>query len=113
MLPKPPSWKCCEITVEGGTTKTPIKFFHRDAWECLCFLFGNPIFDGHLDLAPYKSFEDDFQKVRLYGNPNSGQYPWRVQVSLFFRFSIRRLLNDIEECCRRRRDPRPSDAGFR
>ncbi|KLO04383.1 hypothetical protein SCHPADRAFT_836422 [Schizopora paradoxa] len=52
VLPKTPSWKCCEVAVEGGRTKKPIKFFHRDAWECFCFLFGNPIFDGHMRLSP-------------------------------------------------------------
>ncbi|KLO14575.1 hypothetical protein SCHPADRAFT_826246 [Schizopora paradoxa] len=82
ILPKTPSWKCCEIEVEGGTTKSPIKLFYRDGWECLCFLFGNPAFDGHLQLSPFKLFEDDFQKIQIFGDPMSGNYPWRVQDSV-------------------------------
>lgn len=81
MLPKPPSWKCCEVAVEGGTTKMPIKFFYREGWECYTFLFGNPVYHGNMSIVPYKQFEDDQQKIRLYGDPNSGHYPWRVQVS--------------------------------
>ncbi len=80
VLPKPPLWKCREITVEGGTTRTPIKFFFRDGLECFCFLFGNPVFFENLEIEPYMIFEDDFQENQVFSEPNSGKYTWKVQV---------------------------------
>ncbi|KLO05267.1 hypothetical protein SCHPADRAFT_839614 [Schizopora paradoxa] len=67
MLPKPPSWKCREITVKGGKTTKPISFFYRDGLECFLYLFGNPIFNGYMELRPYKHFEDEFQKGETLG----------------------------------------------
>lgn len=80
MLPKPPSWKCREIVIEGGTTSNPIKFFYRDGLECLLFLFGNPVFHGRIELKPYKLFEDDQQKIQVFNEPFTGKLPWRIQV---------------------------------
>ncbi|KLO05546.1 hypothetical protein SCHPADRAFT_839244, partial [Schizopora paradoxa] len=80
ILPKPPTWKHCEVKVEGGTTNKPITFYHRDGYESFLFLFGNPLFHGHMRFSPYREFEDDFQKIQLFSEIFSGMFPWRVQV---------------------------------
>ncbi|KLO04459.1 hypothetical protein SCHPADRAFT_840547 [Schizopora paradoxa] len=67
LLPKPPSWQCCEVTVEGGRTSKPIKFYHRDGFDCFCFMFGNPIYNGYISLTPYKEYEDDQQNGETLG----------------------------------------------
>lgn len=54
LLPSPPRWKSCEVAVPGGTTKGKTELLFRDGFECFSFLFGNPIFQGQLDLSPQR-----------------------------------------------------------
>lgn len=82
-LPKPPAWKGRVVTVEGGTTKKPIVLLYRDGLELFKFLFGNPLFKGHQEHVPRRVWEDDLREVQFFGEPNSGDFVYEIQVSCF------------------------------
>lgn len=77
MLPRPPPWKSCEVTVEGGTTKKPIKLFLRESIDMFSFLFGNPVFARNQQHVPTRIWEDDDM---VFDDPMTGKMPWEVQV---------------------------------
>lgn len=79
-LPKPPAWKGRVVTVEGGTTKDPIVLLYRDGLEVFKFLFGNPIFKGQQSHVPRHTWEDDSREVQFFGEPNTGDYVFEIQV---------------------------------
>jgi hypothetical protein len=52
LLPKVPEWKSELIKFDGFPTKDPMDLYYRDTIECVKHLFGNPLFDGHMDYQP-------------------------------------------------------------
>ncbi|KAH8109742.1 hypothetical protein DFH11DRAFT_1515182 [Phellopilus nigrolimitatus] len=78
-LPSPPKWKETEVSVKGGTTKKPLTLLYRDGLECFKYLFGNPLFQNHMDFIPRRVYTDDKQKERLYSEIMTGDYVWDVQ----------------------------------
>ncbi|KLO03827.1 hypothetical protein SCHPADRAFT_948276, partial [Schizopora paradoxa] len=75
-LPNPPQWKSCIVKVDGGTTRKPIRFFHRNSKSVFRFLFGNPLYANHQDLKPVRVWEDGIQ---LFEGPMSGSITWEIQ----------------------------------
>lgn len=80
MLPKPPPWKCKVVTVEGGTTKEPLKLFYRDGLELFKFLFANPLFVDHFQAVPSKVWADFDKEVQLFSEEMEGELAWKLQV---------------------------------
>lgn len=66
--------------VEGGTTKHPIVFLYRDGKELFKFLFGNPLFQGRMTLAPFREWADATRDVQVFNGPMSGDFAWKIQV---------------------------------
>ncbi len=83
MLPKPPAWKSCVVSVEGGTTKEPLVLFYRDGLEVFKFLFGNPLFEQLQDYVPTKIWADYENDIRIFEGPFTGGPHFRNQVSSF------------------------------
>ena len=80
LLPKAPEWECTPLTVEGGTTKEPILYYHRKGLKCFRFLVGNPIFREHSEYVAYKAFADNERTRRLFGSGMSGDWADEMQV---------------------------------
>ncbi|KLO05486.1 hypothetical protein SCHPADRAFT_946867 [Schizopora paradoxa] len=78
-LPKPPAWKAREIIVEGGSTRKPIIFLYRDGLELFKYLFGNPILQGRMQLAPFREWADAMRDLQVFGDPMSSNLPWEIQ----------------------------------
>ncbi|KAH8102792.1 hypothetical protein DFH11DRAFT_1521671, partial [Phellopilus nigrolimitatus] len=78
-LPSPPKWKETKVSVKGGTTKKPLTLLYRDGLECFKYLFGNPLFQNHMDFIPRRVYTDNTQKERLYSEIMTGDYVWDVQ----------------------------------
>lgn len=71
------------VTVEGGTTKKPIILLYRDGLEVFKFLFGNPIFKGYQEHVPRHMWEDETCNMQFFGEPNTGDFVFEIQVSCF------------------------------
>ena len=89
MLPKVPDWKSKKITLPGYVTREPMYLFFRDALDCTEYLFGNPLFAGHMDFSPTQSYRDAEQTIRIYSEWMTGEAAWNMQVrfSVLFIFS--------------------------
>lgn len=110
-LPKPPPWKSRVVKIPGGKTKKPLTLLYRDGLECFRFLFGNPVYSGHMEFHPRRTWSSDSKQERLYSEIMTGDLPWRIQVSLsdfFPGIYIYRILG----IGRRRRDTGPGTPRF-
>ena len=58
-----------------------MELYYRDAIECTEFLFGNHMFAGHMDLAPYRLYRTAEKGERLYSEWMSGNCAWEMRVS--------------------------------
>jgi len=45
-LPKAPTWKMQDVSIEGYETTKPVVIFYQDPLECIQALLRNPIFEG-------------------------------------------------------------------
>lgn len=70
--------------MEGGTTKCPIVLLYRDGKELFQYLFGNPLFQGRMTLAPFREWADATRDIRVFSGPMSGELPWEIQVTLIY-----------------------------
>ena len=77
LLPQPPPWKSVVVTVDGGSTQKPIKFFYRDAFDMFRFQYGNPIFANHQSNVPTRVWEDE---IEILEGPMTGNLAWEIQV---------------------------------
>ena len=80
MLPKVPNWKSKKITLPGYATREPMCLFFRDALDCVEYLFGNPLFAGHMDFSPTRLYRDAEQTIRIYSEWMTGDIAWNMQV---------------------------------
>ncbi len=80
MLPQPPAWKSRTVSVEGGTTKTPLVLFYREGLEVFKFLFGNPLFEQLQDYVPTKIWADYENDIRILDGPFTGDLTFEIQV---------------------------------
>ena len=77
-LPHGPQWSSVEVQLDGIQTEEPIILYMRDAEEITEYLFGNPLFAGHMNLVPVKHFDKDGK--RIWNEPISGSQAWDTQV---------------------------------
>lgn len=82
MLPKVPDWKSKKIALPGYATREPMYLFFRDALDCVEYLFGNPLFAGHMDFSPTRLYRDAEQTIRIYSEWMTGDTAWNMQVRL-------------------------------
>lgn len=80
MLPSPPPWRQRVLHVPGSSTKRPLTLLYRDGLECFEFLFGNPLYFGHCDVAPKRVWTDEERKERLFTEMMTGDMAWDIQV---------------------------------
>lgn len=80
MLPKVPDWKFKKITLPGYATREPMHLFLRDALTCAEYLFGNPLFAGHIDYSPSRLYRDAEKTIRVYSEWMTGDVAWNMQV---------------------------------
>ncbi|KAI0037269.1 hypothetical protein FA95DRAFT_1463589, partial [Auriscalpium vulgare] len=79
LLPSGPRWKSKAITLPGYPTKSTMTLFYRDSLECLERLFGNPLFDGHMDYRPKQVYTAAERAVRVFGEWMTGDVAWKMQ----------------------------------
>ncbi|KAI0039113.1 hypothetical protein FA95DRAFT_1504627 [Auriscalpium vulgare] len=79
LLPSGPRWKSKAITLPGYATKSPMKLFYRDSLECLEHLFGNPLFDGHMDYRPKQVYTAAEHAIRVFSEWMTGDVAWKMQ----------------------------------
>jgi hypothetical protein len=54
--------------------------FFRDALDCVEYLFGNPLFAGHMDFCPTRLYRDAERTIRVYSEWMTGDVAWNMQV---------------------------------
>ena len=82
MLPQPPGWKSRVVSVEGGSTKEPLRLFYRDGLEVFRFLFGNPLFENLQDFVASKVWADVGNDIRVFEGPFTGDHAYEIQVRM-------------------------------
>ena len=87
-LPSPPRWKEVEVSIEGGTTRDPLTLYYRDGLECFKFLFGDPLFQDHMEYVPRCEFTAGEKPERLFNEIMTGDRAWALQVSSVFRYNV-------------------------
>ena len=87
-LPSPPRWKEVEVSIEGGTTRDPLTFYYRDGLECFKFLFGDPLFQDHMEYVPRREFTAGEKPERLFNEIMTGDRACALQVSSVFRYNV-------------------------
>ena len=80
ILPSPPRWKETEIEVSEGSTTDPLILYYRDGLDCFRFLFGNPLFDGHMEYVPRREYTSKDKAEQLYNEIMTGERVWQLQV---------------------------------
>ena len=62
-------------------TKEPLILYWRDGLEVVQHLFSNPAFASHLDISPYREYEEEpTGEERVYGEFMSADRAWEIQV---------------------------------
>ena len=87
-LPSPPRWKEVEVSIEGGTTRDPLTLYYRDGLECFKFLFGDPLFQDHMEYVPRREFTAGEKPERLFNEIMTGDRAWALQVSSVLRHNV-------------------------
>jgi len=84
-LPIGPKWVCDVVSVAGNKVDAngqkmceEVELWRRDPVECVQELLGNPQFAEAMSYAPERRFR---RKIREYGEMNSADWWWTVQVS--------------------------------
>jgi Plavaka transposase len=96
LLPSGPQWFSERILTPGYPTKRPVTLYYRDALDCLESLFSNPIFNDHMDFAPYKLYKSADKLERIYSEWMTGDSPWEMQVlHAFFLFLLFYLIDVV------------------
>ena len=72
------------MSVEGGTTKDPLVLYYRDTLECFEFLFGDPLFQDHMEYVPRCEFTTGEEPERLYNEIMTADMAWNLQVKMLF-----------------------------
>lgn len=90
------------MKVEGGTTKVELKFYHRDAYECFKFLFGNPLYRKYFEVQAEMLFEDETMSSQLHYGIMNGKLAWDLQVRLVHFVHQISIINITLEFTRRR-----------
>lgn len=57
-----------------------MELLYRDGLEVFQFLYGNPVFANHQKHAPERLWADYKKEMRIYDEPMTGDYVWKVQV---------------------------------
>ena len=83
MLPSVPEWKFKTVSLTGHPTREPMLLFHRDALECVEYLFGNPTFADWIDFRPVQLYRDSKWTVRMYSEWVTGNAAWEMQVRTY------------------------------
>ena len=83
LLPATVPWKQVEIKVRGAVTKEPLTLYYREAIECVKYLWGNPLFSGHMDFIPRREYTDEERTERLYNEMMTGDRAWSLQANPF------------------------------
>lgn len=52
--------------------------YYRDPVECVEFILGNPLFDGHIQYTPVHHYNSSGKRV--LSEPISGKQAWDTQV---------------------------------
>ncbi|KZP33945.1 hypothetical protein FIBSPDRAFT_698382, partial [Athelia psychrophila] len=81
MLPQGPQWKCKPWKLTHPT-KPPVKLFYRDRIECLCALFGNPLFSDAMHYTPFREFQTAAKLVCVYEEWMSANRSWHIQSKI-------------------------------
>ena len=78
------SWTRAEATFIADKKNAKQPFFFRDLKACIKFLMEQPCFKDFMSYAPVKQYSspdlDDEDTMRLYTEPNSGEYWEEEQV---------------------------------
>ena len=61
--------------------KEPVYLYHRDALDCIKFLFNHLFFANDIDYVPHRVFTDAERDVRVYNEWMSSNGCWEMQVS--------------------------------
>ena len=83
LLPATVPWKQVEIKVRGAVTKEPLTLYYREVIECVKYLWGNPLFSGHMDFIPRREYAGEEKTERLYNEMMTGDRAWSLQANLF------------------------------
>lgn len=75
-----------DVLDERGKPKEErVELWRRDAVDCVRELMGNPAWKDLLRYAPERWYEDEAGTKRMYGDMWTGEWWWRLQVSLIAR----------------------------
>lgn len=79
-LPPRPAFQRHELEVDG----VKYDLWLRDVVGCIRILYGSPDWSSDLLVAPERHYTDASQTTRVYGDMNTGDWWWRLQVSCPF-----------------------------
>lgn len=88
-LPTGPEWKRVIISVlgdeidrDGKLVEEELELWMRDPVECIRELMQNPTFKDSMEYVPERIYKDAEGKVRVYEEMWTGDWWWKIQVSL-------------------------------
>jgi hypothetical protein len=81
-LPPEPKMNTYKVTVGDGEDAEEVEMHTLDILEVLRRLLGDPRFKRHMSFVPQRQYADKARKVRIYGEISSGNWMWRMQVSV-------------------------------
>ena len=83
-LPKAPTWKMQDISLDGYQTAKPIVLFYRNLLECIQALLQNPTFEGKWTFSAQRVYDNPDRQNRIYGDWMTSDGAWSAQVSTPF-----------------------------
>lgn len=88
-LPHGPAWKVYEIsTILPDQSVKQSYLFARDIVEVALDLVANPAFSKFMHYVPERLWTTEDCRSRVYDNPWTGDWWWRIQVSWDFCLSV-------------------------
>ncbi|TDL14392.1 hypothetical protein BD410DRAFT_734142, partial [Rickenella mellea] len=74
-----PQWMSRKVAIPGRETTKPLIFYYRDGLQSFRYLFGNPLFKGHMDHCPRQVWTSPAKEVRIYDEMMTGELTWDIQ----------------------------------
>ncbi|KAF8593456.1 hypothetical protein BDV93DRAFT_482428 [Ceratobasidium sp. AG-I] len=82
-LPSGPAWSICEITIHETGQKTQRSYlFMRNIIDVVHALMADPSFEHEMRYAPVRIWTTQERTSRVYSNPWTGDWWWRMQICL-------------------------------
>jgi hypothetical protein len=86
-LPQLPEWQHIALKIVGNLTDSQdnaltedVELWYRNPVSCVQSLIGNSAFDGHMQYAPVRIYNDANRETRAYEGMETGDWWWNTQV---------------------------------